>query len=261
MIRRTYNADAIYGSYGGFERWKERARDARDAVCKAVQSGKRPEFNAAIWGALKQFQQSYFSDKCAYCEIKITPGFWGDVEHFRPKKMVEEAPDHPGYYWLAYEPENLLPSCQRCNQAGGKKNRFPVVSSRCYGPDEKTNEEPLLLNPYADSPFDHLRYDFREGNSTGYIYGITEKGRTSVNVYDLNREEMVADRRQAQRFAVLEYGEARSQGSVAQFISTLMEARQAYAAARIKAVEAHIAWQRAVLSADLEKISTGFNGS
>jgi hypothetical protein len=43
--------------------------------------------------------------------------------------------EHPGYYWLAYEWTNLLPSCYDCNsfrrhgtmKAGpGKNERFPV---------------------------------------------------------------------------------------------------------------------------------------
>src|SRR6185295_18181901 len=81
-----------------------------------------------------------FRGRCVYCETNITDFQHGDIEHFRPKKGVTDEGDqpvvipmadgknmeHPGYYWLAYQWTNLLPSCITCNQPGeegiGKRN-------------------------------------------------------------------------------------------------------------------------------------------
>jgi hypothetical protein len=57
-----------------------------------------------------------FKRKCAYCETKYEATAARDVEHFRPKGAVAKAPQHPGYWWLAAEWTNLLPSCPACNQ-------------------------------------------------------------------------------------------------------------------------------------------------
>ena len=55
-----------------------------------------------------------FHNKCAYCESDLGDNL--DVEHFRPKGGVTEEPGHSGYWWLAHDWTNLLPSCTPCNQ-------------------------------------------------------------------------------------------------------------------------------------------------
>ena len=79
-----------------------------------------------------------FHGKCVYCETPMNDIFPGDVEHYRPKgKVTDENYDlvymqnddgsfvsdengenkpHPGYFWLAYEWTNLMPSCTYCNR-------------------------------------------------------------------------------------------------------------------------------------------------
>ncbi|MFT4533974.1 MAG: hypothetical protein ACI9P5_001326 [Saprospiraceae bacterium] len=56
-----------------------------------------------------------------------------DFEHCRPKSNVMESPDHPGYWWLVNEWDNLLIACANCNRrswskdgVSGKANRFPL---------------------------------------------------------------------------------------------------------------------------------------
>ncbi|MEF9674035.1 hypothetical protein QNM99_25505 [Pseudomonas sp. PCH446] len=39
-----------------------------------------------------------------------------DVEHYRPKGAVSEDASHPGYWWVAMDWDNLLPSCIDCNR-------------------------------------------------------------------------------------------------------------------------------------------------
>ena len=90
--------------------------------------------------------------KCCYCELRRDRRREMDVDHFRPKAKVEEDKTHMGYWWLAYEWQNLLYSCKYCNQEH-KKNFFPLLENgiRARLPeDELTLERPALLNPYVD---------------------------------------------------------------------------------------------------------------
>ncbi|MCC7467193.1 MAG: hypothetical protein IT261_13025 [Saprospiraceae bacterium] len=67
--------------------------------------------------------------KCCFCESEITAISFGDVEHYRPKaalQLDDRLPlQYPGYYWLAYDFENLFYCCQICNQTY-KRNYFPL---------------------------------------------------------------------------------------------------------------------------------------
>ena len=72
------------------------------------------------------------SQKCCYCESKVGKGKQssGDIEHFRPKKYSQQKEkgkkEFPGYYWLAYEWDNLYFSCEICNRVH-KRNLFPLA--------------------------------------------------------------------------------------------------------------------------------------
>jgi hypothetical protein len=80
-------------------------------------------FDRAVYGhtdvkaALRLAQH----DKCGFCESKISHIAFGDVEHFRPKSAIRNAPGEalvsPGYFWLAYDWGNLLFACECCNWA------------------------------------------------------------------------------------------------------------------------------------------------
>ena len=94
--------------------WFQRAGAARD---DAVRQGRQHEFLASIYSAreVRASLSAISSDKCAYCEYRLSRTDW-DVDHYRPKARVYGRDDHPGYYWLAYEWDNLLPACKHCNQ-------------------------------------------------------------------------------------------------------------------------------------------------
>ena len=102
-------------------------------------------------------KSSYY--KCAYCECFIhEESKYMEVEHFEdkhhnPNKVVE---------W-----ENLLPSCKKCN---GSKSTHDVLS------------EPIV-NPYIENPKDHLAFKLYR------LKGITEKGKNSIIVNNLNDHE------------------------------------------------------------------------
>lgn len=160
-----------------------------------------------------------FSGKCAYCESYIADFQHGDMEHFRPKKAVTDendapvavtAPDgrrfeHPGYFWLAYDWHNLLPSCITCNQPDksgiGKRNRFPLSSPLEYARDESETlrERPLLINPADpkdDDPEDHLGLDLDTGLLT--YKNNSKRAEMTVKIFGLNvRDQLVKERNDA----------------------------------------------------------------
>jgi hypothetical protein len=222
MLHRKFDLALIYGffnhdKYATFQEWREVAKLATGALVtwkelhSVPKQGDSLPVETAIYGALKECLKTYFWGKCAYCESEFDSVAWGDVEHYRPKRGVTEDPNHPGYYWLAYSESNLMPSCQRCNQGKGKRNHFPISGIRATQPDDNLSaEKPLLLNPYEESDCGtgagHLHYVFEfsgwELLSTGRVEGVTERGRTSVELYDLNRRSLVNQRRKHQVQAI-----------------------------------------------------------
>jgi uncharacterized protein (TIGR02646 family) len=173
------------------------------AAAEAAVPPRQPAFDfektSAIWRRLKPYLIELFKHKCAYCEFKFEANEVGEIEHYRPKKKVAGAPAHPGYYWLAFEPKNLLISCSKCNKWGGKKNQFPLAESAdravltCPA-QELEDEQPLLLNPYTDLPEQHLLFDALIGT----VESITDRGAATIRVCDLNREPLAEKRREAQ---------------------------------------------------------------
>jgi hypothetical protein len=182
LERKGYSDIQI--SHYDFQEWKETAQLGLQKAIDAIQAKIKPDFDEDIYGALKQHLFDLSDGRCAYCEAKVQHVDYGDVEHYRPKKGVTEDPAHPGYYWLAYEPANLLPSCGLCNKAPGKLNQFPVVvgtrvadhTARLEG------ERPLLINPYQEDPLRHLHFF-----PTGDVDGKSEQGRRTIAICRLHR--------------------------------------------------------------------------
>ena len=132
--------------------------------------------------------------KCCYCEWKLNS--YGAVEHYRPKGAVKQAPqqnqEYPGYYWVAYDWNNLLVSCERCNTSH-KGNLFPLLDNNARARshhDDIAIEQPLLINPAVVNPRDHIR--FREDAPEP----LTEIGRITIQYLGLRRAQLEEDRRE-----------------------------------------------------------------
>lgn len=186
-----------------FSEWKGRAEKAKQKAIEAFNKGTRPiKFREEIWAELKWHLFDLFHGKCAYCESKPIAVTTGDVEHYRPKAKVTGDnnwpgdPDHPGYYWLAYDTNNLLPSCELCNRNFGKMNRFPVQGRHARDESSLANEEPLLLNPYhaTINPHEHLSFTDvgRAIAANNSPYGLA-----SIAIYQLNRHGLGEPRTKA----------------------------------------------------------------
>ena len=142
---------------------------------------------------VKQALDDIFHGKCAYCESLYAKTQPVDVEHYRPKGKVDDADGHRGYWWLAMDWLNLVPSCIHCNRKSGqrtpnpddqgtmvalndqgefvrgktfntgKQSAFPLVmgSPRARWDQAVEDvdlhvEQRLLLDPTRDTPEDHL---------------------------------------------------------------------------------------------------------
>jgi uncharacterized protein (TIGR02646 family) len=120
-----------------------------------------------------------FHGKCAYCESKITVVTYGQIEHFYPKGQYVERT----FQW-----ENLLLSCDLCNNAQHKGTRFPLDGDR----------NPLLIDPTTVMPEDHLLFSWDQRAGLAWVYGITARGKETVEMFDLNgdrgRKELIKGR-------------------------------------------------------------------
>lgn len=107
---------------------------------------------------------------CGFCGSYLPVNDRGDVEHFRPKnatgKDARRTPPNGGYWWLAYELENYLLSCSRCNRTL-KKTRFPLRDeARRVGFAERHQlhaEDPVLAHPAWEQMEEWVSVDLESG--------------------------------------------------------------------------------------------------
>jgi hypothetical protein len=199
--------------------WFAKAKKAKTAL-KGHTPGQPLEPKGEVWAELKRWLLDYvFAGKCAYCEIKIKGGFFGEGEHYRPKKRISfrengrlrvlDVPRNDGYFWLMYDWRNLVPSCQDCNNR--KVDQFPakkhMLDPALDSDQLDTLEHPFLLNPYRDDPSKHIRF-----GKFGIVAPIDDIGRATIEVLGLDRESLTERRREKQelahtalKFALIQY--------------------------------------------------------
>lgn len=165
----------------------------RDYIKKAPGGIPSKAFSFAAYKSadVKERLAKLFHRKCAYCESAYDYQSPVDVEHFRPKGNIEGNPAHPGYWWLAAEWTNLLPSCIDCNRRrkqktpkvssslsilyksfkSGKKDSFPVAGIHALPESlDFSGERPLLLDPTRDDPDKHLEFCVDDDQMAGLVY-------------------------------------------------------------------------------------------
>ena len=126
--------------------------------------------------------------KCCYCE-KLLESPDLQVEHFRPKGAYRQSADepygYPGYYWLAYDWNNLLLACPTCNK--NKDATFPLSNpdQRAISHhDDLSIESALLIDPAAIDPRDHIGF---VDDAPRYL---SDRGRCTVAVLGLCRDQL-----------------------------------------------------------------------
>ncbi|MCB0518821.1 MAG: hypothetical protein H6577_19030 [Lewinellaceae bacterium] len=157
--------------------------------------------------SVRNLLEDIYHEKCSYCESTVKQVATLQVEHYRPKNAVSEDASHPGYYWLVLEWSNLLLGCPSCNGQGAKGNKFPIYGSRVMSlnpfdtadnfilqslrADQSPHfdEQAILLHPEIDDPDDHLKF-----TKMGEIEGVTERGRGTIEICNLNRDTLFKSR-------------------------------------------------------------------
>lgn len=156
------------------------------------------EFKPGVYDAesvrkkLRQCQHN----KCCYSEAKFVKDY-PHVEHFRPKGRVNKGETkellYPGYYWLAYEWDNLYLSKQAIN-VSHKRNFFPLVdeTKRARNHHQNiANEMPLLIDPGKDDPREHIRFHSDEP----IPHKGSKRGEVTIRILGLRDSELADARR------------------------------------------------------------------
>lgn len=134
-------------------------------------------------------------EKCCFCEGRFGAFAPAHVEHYRPKGSTRQDKNserqYPGYYWLAYSLDNLYWCCQTCNT--NKSDFFPLDDpekrARSHNCD-LADEKPLILDPGGqEDPRLHIGFLDDIADSS------TKAGQKTIEVIDLNRQELIDDRR------------------------------------------------------------------
>jgi uncharacterized protein (TIGR02646 family) len=146
------------------------------------------EFRIALKGTI--------GSKCCYCEKGVAEG---EIEHFRPKAAYKIGDRHqlvqPGYYWLAYDWDNMLLSCGECNDQKRKGNLFPLKKESNRATDRSMNiskESPILINPSKEDPSKFISFHLENP------IGIDKLGRGDkvINILELDsRGDLIEERR------------------------------------------------------------------
>jgi len=169
---------------------------AYEADPDAYRSGRRQmAFVKRAYGAgpIKSALNHDQHGKCCYCESKFTHVYSGDVEHYRPKGAVTGPKGKllPGYYWLAYEWDNLFFACAACNQTY-KRDQFPLAQEADRALDHRGDlivEVPLLVKPSGPGhPREHIRF------SRDSPIGVTPAGEETIRIVGLARDELTLRR-------------------------------------------------------------------
>jgi uncharacterized protein (TIGR02646 family) len=156
------------------------------------------QFKSSLYGGkpIKEKLKELQGDKCCFCEAKVSVVAHGDVEHYRPKAgWVQKEKDKltkPGYYWTAYDFNNLFLSCQICNQKF-KKNYFPLANPAARATNHKkplAKEKPLIIDPGKDIPSKFLTFN----KEIIVAVNNNAKGVETIKRTGLDRKELNKDR-------------------------------------------------------------------
>lgn len=166
------------------------------AIKQSINEDKKTKIEN-LWteNKVKAFLYQYQHGKCCYCERKRDKREM-DVEHFRPKAEVKKNKNHQGYWWLAYEWDNLLLSCKTCNTKKGTQFPLQNEQSRAFTPkDDLKKEKPFLINPLTENPEDFIEYDCLESTIMIKAIGKNERGKRTVNeLTGINNLEVLKNR-------------------------------------------------------------------
>jgi uncharacterized protein (TIGR02646 family) len=255
MVRRPRNTVAPPAVLSGNRAVNERQR-AEDYYRATVDL--QPNFDRfVIYGdeEVREALRQLFQNKCAYCE-SLFVNHKVQVEHYRPKGRVDlerSGPWNIGYWWLASDWTNLLPTCSDCNIAAyhtmpdgsskilGKGNYFPLRAGQSCARSIYLldNEDPLLIDPTKDYPHRYLKFSMegKRGRPESVVRAIPcpvgdaqgySKAETSIDGYGLNRRLLVIARTKTMKLLEFALNNWEAQLEVLQDIDNV-QVREKYA--------------------------------
>lgn len=117
--------------------------------------------------------------RCAYCRLELhTNEVTPEIEHIVPKSLKPN--------WM-YEPLNLCLSCKLCNTKKGHRKKTLVDESVEALPRDSASYK--MIHPHLD------RYSENIVFVGDILYrGISDKGKYTINLCELNRYEVAAAR-------------------------------------------------------------------
>ncbi|GEP58605.1 hypothetical protein [Reyranella soli] len=187
-----------------WKKWRDEAKAGHKLLRTQLQKKGTFDVNESLYKRMKKTLLEMYHGKCVYCETPLVLSSWCQLDHFRPKNEVldehkrpvsvdRKGKPHTGYYWLVYEWTNLLPSCAVCN--GHKGAIFPVHPGSVHArhPGKEEGEKPIFLHPTKDDPADHFEYIA----STGYLKSKSLRGKSCIDLLDLNRGPLCDARKTA----------------------------------------------------------------
>lgn len=174
----------------------------RNKICQlydndslSYRSGEKrmPTPDSKIYGStsVRKSLKKCQNNKCCYSEAKFNRDAI-HVEHYRPKAALgtkgSGKKTYPGYYWLAYEWNNLMLCKPGINS--DKKDLFPLLGgTRAVNHlSDLTLEKPLIIDPGSEDPRKHIRFHKEQP------YGLTKRGSFTVELL-LNHPELDESRR------------------------------------------------------------------
>lgn len=162
-----------------------------------VRAQRDAPFEVSIYAGrqVRQALGELFHGKCAYCETPLPDLKFMDADQFRPRIRAMDldgalTPD--GYWWLAYDWDNLYATCKNCNRLKG--SRFPIEPGATRAAVGTRGaalraERALLLDPCADDLEQHFVF-----SEDGRAASSTDRGRTTCDILGLNRTSLVTAR-------------------------------------------------------------------
>lgn len=181
--------------------WPAQAAAAKEAVAAAPNKSEKIAQYATVWGELKTPLSKLSENKCFYCETERVRDDY-QVDHYRPKGGVA-ANGHNGYWWLAFNSDNLRFACRFCNErrisagsvagGGGKSSEFPLLEggTRATKPtDPLIDEYPALIDPCREDEVVLIGFNDLGVAMPQAIQAVEpiefERARASIRIYHLN---------------------------------------------------------------------------
>lgn len=173
-----------------------------------ISGGKKPVF-PSLWtksSVRKALDDRHYRGKCCYTERRRDTQLERDVEHFRPKGKVT-GESHPGYWWLAYDWDNLLIVC-KVNNTVDKGSKFPLLKGGKRAKNEQDNledERPVLINPALEDPSEYITFHWEEIGGRYFCKPIAtaadnkdNRGRDTIKIVGIDKEELMGEEERAE---------------------------------------------------------------